>query len=454
LAYIAAVAEKHGHEAKIIDAEASNLQNDKIILETAKFNPDIIGMTTTSTSSHILINLAKELKRNFARVPIVIGGPHITILKERAFDPLLDYGFVGEAEESWGLFLQQYENREDFSEIKGLVYREGGQVKFSGGSCPVMNIDLIPFPARHLLDFNNYNMGTLRGTRRCTTILTTRGCPFKCIFCNTGVFGDFVRRRSLDLVIKEMEECIRKYHIEHFYFMDDTLTLSREYMLEFCDRLISKNLHITFEGSTRANLLDEKLISRLAKAGLIRLSFGLESVDPHIREIMKKNVPLEAYIVANRLTNKYNIETLNSCMLGLPGETISTFRDTLRFLRNSREIKQANLSIATPYPGTELYEMAKRRDYGLKLLTDDFSKFRRYGNAVMSVGNLSPSNLVMLQNDGFVSIYLAPWRLASVFKKNGIMGLLLTLLRLLKSSRRIIVNKNGLFWFSRQTNQK
>jgi radical SAM superfamily enzyme YgiQ (UPF0313 family) len=231
--------------------------------------------------------------------------------------------------------------------------------------------------------------------------------------------------------------------------LDDTLTLDKNHILELCDIIESEKLNITLDAGTRANLVDEEIISRLSKVGLIRLSFGLESVDPNIRKIMRKEVPLESYEIANKLTNKYNIETLNSCMIGLPGETVDTVRKTLSFLRHSREIKQANLSIAIPYPGTELYEMAKKGEYGLKLEIDDFSKFRRYGSAVMSVGNLSPDDLIRLQNDAFVSIYMAPWRWLPVLKKSGFIGLLLTFMRFIKSFKRIVFNKNGLFWFKK-----
>ena len=150
---------------------------------------------------------------------------------------------------------------------------------------------------------------------------------------------------------------------------------------------------------------------------------------------MKKEVPLESYTTANRLTNKYKIETLNSCMIGLPGETEDTIKETLQFLRQSREVKQANLAIAVPYPGTELYSMAKQGDYGLKLLTEDFSKFWRYNSAVMDVGDLTSKDLIRLQNEAFVSIYSAPWRWIPLFKKQGILGVLLTLYRMIRRNK-------------------
>ena len=147
---------------------------------------------------------------------------------------------------------------------------------------------------------------------------------------------------------------------------------------------------------------------------------------------MNKKVPLEAYKEANLLCNKHGVEALNSVMIGLPGETRENVYKTLRFLRQSKEVKQANFAIATPYPGTAFYDMAVGSTDGVDLLIDDFSEYKRYGQAVTQIGELSPDDLVQLQNEGFVSIYSAYWRWFPVFRKNGVIGLFLTLVRLLK----------------------
>lgn len=433
LAYLAALAENLGHDVRIIDGQVEDMSLDVMVEHVLMFKPDIIGVTASTPFFHIVCDLAKKLKQRISGVPIIIGGPHVTILKEDAFNPFFDYAFIGESDESFPVFLERYEKGKDISEVKGILFREKGNVRFTGEADPIYDIDSLPFPARHLLKMDKYKIGTLQGTKNFASIMTMRGCPFKCIFCSTKVFGNRVRKRSPKLVVDEIKSIMNDYNIRHFVFLDDTFTLDRNHILKICDLIEEEKLEFTFEGSTRANLVDEELISRMANAGLIRLSFGLESVDENIQKIMRKEVPLESYTIANKLTDKYGIETLNSCMIGLPGETVDTVKKTLSYLRDSREIKQVNISIAVPYPGTELYEMAKRGDYRLKLLVDDFSKFRRYNVAVMSVGDLSPDDLIKLQNDAFASIYLAPWRLKPMLKKSGIAGVFLTLGRLIKS---------------------
>jgi len=432
LAYLAAIAEGMGHAVKIIDAQAEDLSIEETVQRTEEFNPDLIGFTATTPFFHIVSDLGKAIKERMNKKATVIGGHHITVVKEEAFYPWFDYAFIGEAEESWMEFLEKFEKNQDITDIKGIIYRKKDSIRFTGYAEPIIDIDSIPFPARHLLKPELYKMGTLKGTKRFTTIMTTRGCPFQCIFCSTDVFGRKIRKRSAKSVVEEIKEVVRKEGTKHFIFLDDTLTLDKKHILDICGLIEKENLVITFEGSTRANLVDEELVSHMKKAGLIRISFGLETVDEDIRRIIKKEVPLEEYRLANRLTNKYGIETLNSCMIGLPGETRETIDKTLNFLRHSPEIKQANISIAVPYPGTELYEMAKRGDCGLRLVTDDFSRFRRYNAAVMQVGDLSPDDLIKLQNRAFIEIYSAPWRIVPMLRKSGIVGGLLTLSRVFK----------------------
>ena len=203
--------------------------------------------------------------------------------------------------------------------------------------------------------------------------------------------------------------------------------------MNLCDEIDKRKIKITFEGSTRANLVDEELIQHLASSGLIRISFGLESADPEILKIIKKDVPLESYVEANRLTNKYGIETINSVMLGLPGETRESIKRTISFLRRSREIQHATYSIAMPYPGTEFYEMARKGECGLRLHTEDFSKYQRYDSAVLSVNSISPEEFIYFQKIGLLKIYLTPWRIFPAIKRFGILALISPLFAAIKS---------------------
>jgi radical SAM superfamily enzyme YgiQ (UPF0313 family) len=440
LALLGAIGEQHGHEMHIVDGEAENLSLTELIDRALSLNPDIIGLTAYSPFFHINKALAEGLKERNSEIPIMVGGPHITIMKEKSMFPAFDYGFTGEAEISFPQFLEQYEKGGDISQVKGIMYRKDGEIVSTGepewikatrdgpGRYP---LDQLPFPGRHLLKMEKYRLGTLHGRFNFSSIQTMRGCPWKCIFCASAALNTTrVIKRSPRSVVDELKEVVSKYGIKYFYIIDDVLTLDKKHIVDICDLIEEEKLDIKFEGMTRANLLEEDVLAKMAHAGLIRLSFGLETVDPEMRETMGKKVPLEAYVNANRLCSKYGVEAMNSMMIGLPGETRETVKASLDFLRKSRDIKQANFAIAVPYPGTEFHEMAQNKEKGLQLMTEDFSKYRRYGSAVTTVNKLTPEDLVELQNDGFVSIYSAPWRWRPMIQKYGALGGLLMLVRL------------------------
>jgi anaerobic magnesium-protoporphyrin IX monomethyl ester cyclase len=432
LAYLAAIAEDLGYTVKIHDGELnnSNLHNYFNIIED--FKPDIVGLTAYTPSFKLAQDIAEMINNNFSNIKVIIGGVHFSAMNSygEAFLPdQFDYGFVGKSLVSWKEFLSTGKLS------PGMVYRTKSNVI----SIPGKNDDSIIgniLPARHLLENGKYKRSIKFGVKNFTTIFLSIGCPFKCIFC----YNDFqnILYREVHDVVNEMIEINRKYDTTHFVMLDDTLTINREKIIEFCEEIINKKLNITFEGSTRANLIDDELMGIMVKAGLIAIGFGLETADEDIRKTIKKGVKTSSYIEANKLANKYNLVTQNSCIIGLPGETIKTVKNTLLFLRENKDIKQANLSIATPYPGTELYKMAKNGEGGLKLLTEDFTKYKRYGSAVMDSGDLKSKELISIQKEAFASIYIVPWRWKYTIQRSGYLGLLFDLIKI---SKLIITGK-------------
>ncbi|MFZ3015288.1 MAG: radical SAM protein [Nitrospira sp.] len=444
LALLAAIAERHGHDVTIMDGEAEQMTLEDMAQRAVALNPDVVGFTATSPFFHLSKEVAEGIKRIAPHIPIVVGGPHITIMKERALLPTFDYAFTGEAEESWPKFLDRYEQGQDISSVAGIIYWKNGCAVSTGQPADITDLDALPFPARHHLKMPLYKLGTLRGRLPFTSIQTMRGCPWKCIFCASEALKTTeMRVRSPRSVVNEMKSVVDKFGMRHFYIVDDVMTLWKDHILEIADLIDQEGLNITFEGSTRANLVEEEVIARLVRSGLIRLSFGLETVDPEIRRTMKKQVPLEHYVRANGICNKYGVEALNSVMIGLPGETRETVRATLKFLRNAREVKQANFAIAVPYPGTEFHELAVNGDKGVKLMTKDFSEYRRYGSAVTTVGDLTPQDLIDLQNEGFVSIYSAPWRWIPMLQKHGVIGGSLMLIRVARLLSKKLFQLSG-----------
>lgn len=187
--------------------------------------------------------------------------------------------------------------------------------------------------------------------------------------------------------------------------------MKKSHIIGVCDEIIRRKIKITFEGWTRANTVDEKILSRMKDAGLVRLSFGIESADLEILKIIKKEVRIEEVKKAYKIAKKLGLETRGSVMIGLPGETKETVRRTINFVKNLKELDHLYLNIAMPYPGTELREMALRSDYGLRLISKDYTDLCRYDNAVMEVNDLKHDDLIRLQRRGLLLAYLTPRRI-------------------------------------------
>ena len=449
MALLAAIAEEQGHQVEIIDAEIDRIEEDELVNTVLERGADLIALSGMSPFFHLSKAIAVSLKDKGEKADICIGGPHITIMEEKAFDGAFDYGFIGEAEESWNIFLRTISSNGPLDTVPGLIYRHQGEICKNEKVGANKNLDVYPRPAYHLLDMHRYALGTLKGRLKFATIQTVRGCPWECIFCASDKLGTTkISKRSIRSVVDDMEFLVRTYGTRHFMFVDDVFTLHKRRTVELCEEILNRKLDVTFESSTRANLLDDDLVALMKKAGLIRLSFGLETVDEDMRETMNKKVPLESYSEANALLNKYDIEALNSIMIGLPGETEENVRKTLKFIRESKDVKQANFAIAVPYPGTEFYRISVAGEKGMELMVEDFSEYKRYGNAVTKVNGLMPDDLTRLQNEGFVSVYSRYWRWWPVVKKNGVLGLVFTLYRFLNmtfsriTSRIVFLNKH------------
>lgn len=448
---------EQGHEAFILDGQAMGWNKVRLAKEAMKLKPDVVGFSAYSPFFHVSVDAAAEIKKLAPDLPVIGGGPHFTIVAEKAMLPQFDYGFLGEAEDSLPEFLSAYQAGPKYiKQVKGVMYRDGDKIVNNGPrwvteqamkKTDLSNnnypLDRLPLPARYLLPMHKYKLGTSKGRQHFSSIQTMRGCFWECSFCASDVIKTRrVIMKSPKRVVEEMKDIATRFpYISHLYIVDDVLLFWPEHILEIADRMDAEGLKFTFESSTRANTVTEPIIKRLAKSGLIRLSFGLETIDPVMRVTMGKKVPMEAYPRANRICTEYGVEAMNSLMVGLPGETKQSVKATIEWVAEQRDISQANVSVAVPYPGTKFYDQAMAGDHGLSLLSGDFSDYLRYGNAVTSVNDISSKELIELQNWAFVKIYFKWWRIAPVFHKHGIIGLLLQVLRLFKLWQGMLMSK-------------
>lgn len=424
--YLASAAERKGHSVRAIDADVEGYPLDSLIDYIVNNTFDVVGITATSPIFHKAVKLAEGLKVRSFKSPILIGGEHVNIFKKDAFFDCFDYGFFGESDRTFADFLDIVEKGgRSFDAMRGFLYREGGKVIQTAPADRIEDLDELEFPAMHLLKKNAYRMTFAKfKPRYYLPIMATRGCPFKCVYCSEPATNPHVRFRSAKNVVDEMERWAKELKVTHFFFMDSNLTLKRPQIEGICKEILDRGLKITFEGWTRANLVDRDILALLKKAGLIRISYGLESGDPAILKIIRKEVAQEDMLKAFKMTDELGIEPACSVMLGLPGETKVSVEKTINFVKNIPQILYSNFSIANPYPGTEMYEWALTGKHGMHLLIEDFSEYRRYENSPVSVNDLSSEDLVRLQKIGLLKIHLTPKRMWAAMKMAGLSAII------------------------------
>lgn len=367
LLYIGAVLEKEGLDVRIFDISPNNER--EMTAEVVGFRPDIVGLTVVTIHAErarqVILSLRRHLNSMF-----VIGGVHATALPRESlelFSP--DCLVLGEGEET----MKELCLGRALADVNGIAYRKNGSMVKTGAREPIACLDDIPFPARHLIDFQRYLFppGAIRGywSERCTSVMTSRGCPFQCIWCGTQTtFGRRVRRRSVDNVIAEIKSLQRDYHIDSIWFVDDTFTLDRSWVIEFCHKLQEEKIKLKWDGNAHVTTIDAELVEVMKKAGLVQLDFGVESGSERVLKALKKNSTPQAIRRAFDIAKKAGVRTMASFMFGNPEEGEEDVKATFEL---AREIRPNFVSafFLTPFPGTELMETAKDKGW----LAKDYS---------------------------------------------------------------------------------
>lgn len=437
ICYIAAVLENMGHEIKLIDASVEEMSIIDVVEEVKKWKPDIVGTTSTTPIYAATRMILEKVKKSDPNIITILGGFHITALPERTMQECVeaDYGVVGEGEETIRELIECIENKTNPQDVKGIIYRdEEGKHHLTSPRPPITDLDKIPHPARHLLKMDRYVWSVQnKGFVPVTSILTQRGCPFACIFCGVQtMFPGKARYRNMTDIMDEIEGVVKKHNVKHIMFCDDTLTLNQKKVEQMCKEIKERDLKFTFEGYTRANTVTPELLKKLREVGLVRLSFGVETGNEHIMKAIKKGVKLEDITQAYKWCHEEGIETRCSIMIGHPFETKETIEQTIAFT-NSLKCYQAYINITTPYPGSELYLMAKEGYGGTKLLTDDWREYRRYGNSVMEMNDLTVKDLIEYQKKAYKAFYMRPHIIWYNLKRAGFKAGILNSWAFLKS---------------------
>ena len=400
LAYLAAIVEKEGHKARIIDSMAERLNIHQTIQEIKKYNPEIIIMNTSTPTFINDEKICKLIKRELDAVVAYVG-THVSVLpKESLKGSEADLVFVNECEYTLKELLKKINL--SWAGIKGLCYKKNGVIMCNEYRPLIENLDELPFPARHLLP--KYTTPLSAGLPF-ATIIPSRGCSYQCIFCRAGnVWGEKVRMRSTESVFSEIKKIVDDFGIMNIGFMADTFTINKKWTIDLCNKMIDAGLNINWVCNSRVDTVDEEMLHIMKKAGCSVISYGVESGDQNILNRSKKGITLDQSRKAILLTKKAGILSFAYFIIGLPGETWKSANRAINFAIEL-DSDYAIFHIATPFPGTEFYEIAKENGW---LVTSDWEKFEEEGSAVISTNNLSADDLVKLQKKAMNKFYLRP----------------------------------------------
>lgn len=357
LMYIAGFLEKEtSHKVEILDAPVENISHEHLKEEIKKRKPNVIGITAMTFTLIDVIKVAKNAKSINPNIKIVLGGPHVVIYPKETIDiPEIDFLVLGEGEQVIKQLLENINNPKKLKEVKGLVFKDGGEIVNTGMADPVKDINNLPFPARHLTPFKKY-FSVVSPNKPVTTMFTSRGCPYNCLFCDRPAFGKSFRPRSAKNVVDEFEQC-QKMGIKEIFIYDDTFAVDKNRVLEICAEIKKRKIVIAWDIRTRVNTVDEEIITALKDAGCQRIHFGVEAGTQRILNVLRKGITLEMAEKAFRMARKAGIQTLGYFMIGSPTETKEDILETVKFMKKLNP-DYAQTAITTPFPGTDLYKMA------------------------------------------------------------------------------------------------
>jgi anaerobic magnesium-protoporphyrin IX monomethyl ester cyclase len=426
LAYLAAVAEGRGDQVQIHDGD---VEDEPLAVAARAFAADVIGITANTTQITAAWRDA-EMLRAMGEAPIVLGGPHPTVLpQESAAKPFVDVVVRGEGEATWLELLQAWDGSSgragsgrfldaDGEPILGITYRDaGGEIVDTPdrSPIPVAELEAMPFPAWHLFKLERYTnlQPTVdRVTGPSLPILTSRGCPYRCSYCSQ-IGPRRWRARSAENVAAEWRWLVREWGAAEIGVLDDSFNIDRQRVLGLCARLVDEGLTgvpwIMING-IRANLADEEVLGAMVRAGCLRTAFGVESGNQDILDaVVDKHLTLDQVRAAFRAARSVGMETIGFFIIGLPGESEETIDDTIRFAIELDPVV-ANFSIATPFPGTQMYDTVMSRGRILAQNWDDFVFFE--GKARFEMPGL-PAELVERKwKEAYRRFYLRPRRVA------------------------------------------
>jgi|ETNmetMinimDraft_20_1059909.scaffolds.fasta_scaffold32771_1 radical SAM superfamily enzyme YgiQ (UPF0313 family) len=425
LACIASYIREHSFSVGIMDALAEDMEPMQVLDYIGKHQPKVIGFSAMTPQFLRTVRIAKDISKRFPEILTIIGGHHASIMPYETLeeDCCLDLLVYGEGEETFLEIINKYKergwNKEEFLKdadclkaIDGIAFRDkDSNIKINKSRRQIEDLDSLPSPAWDLLPLGKYiPLPNQYLNKPVIHMVSIRGCPFDCDFCsNNSVFGRKIRARSPERVVDDIKYVKSKYNMKEISFWDDTMTVNKKWLEKFCNCLIENKVNVTWTCYSRVDTVNLEILKLMKKAGCWNIFYGYESGNQQLLDNINKGITLEQIRNANKWTKEAGIEVRASFMIALPGETPEMAKKTIDFAIEL-EPEYAQFSITTPYPGTKLFDTAKKSGR----LREDFSKYNMWEVVYVPEGYMDEKQIVAIEKLAMRKFY---FRFRFIFEK-------------------------------------
>jgi len=405
LAYVAAVLEENSIEVDIYDANLLNSSPQDVVDHAVQTQADILGVSLMTPAHNFSVSIAQKLPESILSVA---GGAHATALPETMLDEGFDVVVRGEGEYS----MLEIAKGKILSSIKGISYKTKDGKIHHNPDRTWLDPNKLPLPSRHLFKNNGVDKPYFNsGTRYFpwARIVTTRGCPYSCYYCNKLIFGHQIRPRTPENVFEEIRELVEKYGVKEFNISDDFFNYDLERAEKIFDLIISSGMKIKirFPNGLRADKITERFLDKAKKAGCFYLAFGIESGDQRILDSIPKNIKLDTIRKAVKLTKRKGITVTGYFMLGLLGDTEESMQRTIDFAKEL-DLDIYSFSMATPYPGTRMWDLIE--EGGGEILIDNWDEYTHTSRKTFFTmpGMVTPETIKKMYKRAYRQCYFRP----------------------------------------------
>jgi radical SAM superfamily enzyme YgiQ (UPF0313 family) len=408
LLYIASFVRKNGHTPFVFDLTALKWSLHDLVQRILSLNPAAVGITAKTINIYNANKIASELKKSGLKAPIILGGAHLTAVPAETIERFsaIDIGVLGEGEITFLEVIEKIESKKSIDDVKGIIFRdEFGKITVNPPRPLIQDLDSLPFPAWDLLpNFPEAYPQSALETKRlpAASIITSRGCPHQCTFCDRAVFGSSVRHHGAEYTLDMIRFLKNKYGVKDLMALDDNFLLDKKKLFKICDTIIEEKMDLRWYCLSHVKFMTEDRLKTIKEAGCWIMEVGIESGCERILKLLKRNTTKEEIAEAIKRARKAGIRVKGNFIFGLPTETRESLEETIQFATDIN-ISLFQQTFLTIWPGCELSNHAGQYGY----VETDWGKLAHFQISFIPNG-LTQEDLLLASKDAFRRFYLRP----------------------------------------------